>query len=337
MAKITNGNNLTGNANGTLNGKPAEYNNPVIPVGFKTSNEGASWSLSSDGTYVTGWNEGLVIQDGSGNQFVWVPIHNQAVIENGKTIPAVSYEKWTSSKNGAPTASNTTNDSLPSGVQNEETQITTYKGFYIARYEAGIPTDDSNLTAGLTTASIDARNKTGKPVSKKNQIPWNYIDYTISKANAESMYTSGHVKSGLVTGSQWDATMKWLEKSSVDVQSNSRSWGNYYDAAVTGITEYSTDCGASWTTVSSTTKGISTQWLLKTGNTDYTSRKDIYDLAGNLWEWTNEIYSSNCVIRGGYHGSYFGGGARYPAASRDSYSINTARYDTGFRCVLYIQ
>ena len=44
-------------------------------------------------------------------------------------------------------------------------------------------------------------------------------------------------------------------------------------------------------------------WIIKTGNTEYTRKNNIYDLAGNLWEYTNEIN----VDRGGgfYHERYF--------------------------------
>ena len=323
MAKITNGNNLTGNANGTLNGKFAEYNNPVIPVGFRTSNEGASWSLSADGTYVTGWNDGLVIEDAEtgGNQFVWVPVDGTNVTYD------YHYSKGS-------TGNTSLEESLPTGISSEDTQITTYKGFYIARYEAGIP---ETLTSAISNTL--ARDTSGIPVSKKNQVPWNYISWSKAKENAQNMYklanTNNHVQSTLITDRMWETTMQWLEKANINVASDSRSWGNYKDAAVTGITEYSGDYGESWTKVSSTTKGTSTMWLLKTGHTDYTKIKNIYDLAGNLWEWTNAKYSSfsDYITRGGSYGS---NGRGYPAAYRNHIS-DTGNKHLGFRVGLFVQ
>ena len=44
------------------------YKNPIIPEGFHT----ASWEKQEDGA-IKGWNNGLVIEDDKGNQFVWVP------------------------------------------------------------------------------------------------------------------------------------------------------------------------------------------------------------------------------------------------------------------------
>ena len=318
---IANGNNITGITNGTLTGGEYSYNNPVIPVGFRTSNEGASWSLSADGTYVTGWDDGLVIEDAEtgGNQFVWVPVDGTNVTYdyhyNVKSQGSTDFEQ-----------------NLPEGVSSEETQITTYKGFYIARYEAGIP---ETLTSAISTADITARNVVGTPVSKKNQVPWNYISWSNAKENAQNMYkladTNNHVQSTLITDRMWEATLQWLK------QSGSRSWGNYYDAAVTGITEYSEDKGATWTKVSSTTKEPSTRrlWLLKTGHTDYTSRKNIYDLAGNLWEWTNAKYnssSSSYVRRGGSYCYEVG----YSAIGRGGYS-DEGYHSIGFRAGLFVQ
>ena len=115
---------------------------------------------------------------------------------------------------------------------------------------------------------------------------------------------------------------------------NSTSWGNYYDAAVTGITQYSTNYGATWTDVASTTKSANIAWLLKTGHSDYTKRNNIYDLAGNLYEWSNEIYSSDRVFRGcGYNDH----GRLRPAALRYNSGAAGTAYDLGFRCALYIK
>ena len=318
------------NTNGTENAKVGSgkfsYDNPVIPVGFRTSNEGASWSLSADGTYVTGWNEGLVIQDGSGNQFVWVPVDGTNVTYN--------YHYNVGSQGDI-----NLEQSLPTGITSEDTQIATYEGFYIARYEAGIP---ETLTSAIPTASLTARSVSGIPVSKKNQVPWNYISWSKAKENAQNMYklsnTNNHVQSTLVTDRMWETTMQWLanEPLNLDVTSDSKSWGIYNNAAVTGITEYSTNDGASWILkTDNNAKETNKSWLLKTGNTDYTKRKNIYDLAGNLWEWTNAKYNSTSayVTRGG---SYYNYGATYPAAYRSGDS-DTGEYGIGFRIGLFVQ
>ena len=51
------------------------YKKPIIPEGFHTvETETASWNKQDDGT-VEGWNNGLVIEEDKGNQFVWVPVN----------------------------------------------------------------------------------------------------------------------------------------------------------------------------------------------------------------------------------------------------------------------
>ena len=173
------------------------------------------------------------------------------------------------------------------------------------------------------------RNKTDTPLSQKNQIPWNYINYTNAKASAENMKKESNVQSGLITGRMWDRTMKWIEDAGDNVQTDSKAWGNYKNAPVTGITEYSTNDGATWTTVGVTIKETSTSWLLETGHTDYTKRKNIYDLAGNLYEWTNEVYSTKRVIRGGL---YADRGSEFPVACRFGVDVsNTFSIMVGFR------
>ncbi len=335
--EITNGNNISGTENGTITGKKYAYNNPIIPVGFKTlDTTDAKWE-STDGKTINGWNNGLVITDAeeNGNEFVWVPVDgtNVTYIRRFIKIHNASITSLTQ----------LSDDTLPSGVTSEQTQITKYGGFYIGRYEAGI---SSALTTALNTASAEARDVTGKPVTKKNQIPWNFISYTKSKANAERMYTGSNIKSGLVTGTMWDTVMLWLENSEVNVKTDSRDWGNYSNSAVTGITQYSPagNYGASWTSVNSKTKptggssAVAYRWLLKTGNSNYTKRKNIYDLAGNVGEWTNEavmikstLYS---VVRGG---TFADEGTNTPGMYRRHFERMNQLYGFGFRVALYIQ
>jgi type II secretory pathway pseudopilin PulG len=251
------------------------YNNPVIPAGFVAVNTTrAKWNnLNTD------YNNGLVIQDANANQFVWVPVDGTNV----------TYSKWCTTGNSY---ASTTDDTLPTGVTSESTQIDTYKGFYIARYEAG---NASNIV-----------------VSKKGATVWNNINYTDSKAKAQAMYTSTNVKSGLVTGTMWDTTMKWVQNSGKSV-TDSRAWGNYTDS------------------ISPANVGNAT--LRTTGYSNNWQAKNIYDLAGNVWEWTNEIYSSRRIHRGGAYDVF---GSSDPAAYRYNGGVASTNTDIGFRVVLYI-
>ncbi|MDD2376529.1 MAG: hypothetical protein PHD15_04365 [Clostridia bacterium] len=230
-----------------------------------------------DGTeWPTDWNEGLVIEDISGNQFVWVPV-------DGTNVP---YAKWCTT--GISNAT-TTNDSILSGAVDENTQVTTYGGFYIARYEAG------NQAATL--------------VSKKNATVWTNINYNNSKTQSEAMYNTAEVKSGLVTGTQWDTAMKWIQNASISI-TDSTIWGNHLNSVVTG-------------------HGVKQV----AGYSEIWKAKNIYDLAGNTWDWTNEIYSSSRVGRGGNYGN---SGSDYSAAYRSSIDPIGTGGNVSFRVVLYI-
>ena len=335
-------NNINGDSNKTYTGEETSPSNPVIPVGFKISNDGASWNLLSDGKTVEGWNSGLVIEDKDGNQFVWVPVDGTNVTYTKKD--------WAYKDVLITGLDVVKTDDFPEKVkttwkQDEQSQITKYHGFYIARYEAGIPKDMEEEPIDKTSEGITKlRNTSGIPVSKKNQIPWGNITYTNAKTNAEMMYTGGNVQSGLLTGTMWDTTLQWLIKTNAvtesEVNNDSTKWGNHATSEIDGITSYSKN-GIEWINENAkkpkSENGLNANcmWILKTGNTEYTKRNNIYDLAGNLWEWTYEIYDNDS----NYHIHRSGGYQWYgsaPAGYRQRIAIDTATIQIGFRVALYI-
>ena len=95
-----------------------------------------------------------------------------------------------------------------------------------------------------------------------------------------------------------------------------------------------------------------TLYELPTGALDMTKKNNIYDLAGNMWEWTTETgehkikdANGNSVDDGngaGTHAVRRGGGFNYgggngPVAYRNGdYSASGCSVNVGFRVVLYI-
>ena len=240
-----------------------------IPIGF---------------TYKEGTKDtGLVIQDEKGNEFVWVPATES------------TYRKDTSFQGTTPTG----DDTLPNGITDETADVVKYGGFYIGRYEAGIPEGDTS-----------PNNKKGIPVSKKDATVWTNINYTNSKASAESMISNEYVQTGLLTGKAWDTTCHWIEDSLKSINESaslkdSRYYGNYSGTKRTA--------------------GFSENW----------KTKNIYDLAGNVWEWASEVYSSNFIYRGG--GGYDrDGGSCSPVSCRGYGGTSSAVTELGFRPRLYI-
>ena len=79
-----------------------------------------------------------------------------------------------------------------------------------------------------------------------------------------------------------------------DINEDSTSWGNYRNSKFNFTGKYSTNDGTNFTDVTtSTEKPDNKRYLLGTGVTDYTKKNNIYDLAGNCYEWTTESDSSD--------------------------------------------
>ena len=95
-----------------------------------------------------------------------------------------------------------------------------------------------------------------------------------------------------------------------------------------------------WTKISETYEKPNTSpdynTLLSTGISDYTKKMNIYDFAGNEWEWTLEKTSDSgipCAFRGG---SFYNAGSSYPASGRGSNDTTNAVSAIGFRPALYV-
>ena len=149
-------------------------------------------------------------------------------------------------------------------------------------------------------------------------------------------------------GIQWDLVLKhleingeWDESNTPQyyLTSNSSDWGNYRDIGFDidrgGYSE-SPSTANSFTSVNGTyQKPENSSVLLTTGATERNNRMNIYDLAGNVYEWTLEKSTganAPCVIRGGYY-SFAGSGS--PASNRRSDSTSSSYDLIGFRPALY--
>ena len=250
-------------------------------------------------TYKEGTKEaGVVIEDGSHNEFVWIPSTESEYVKD-----------FSFPSNYSATSSNTSEESFLSNLD-ETADVKKYGGFYIGRYEATIP-------EGATSPT----NTTGVPTCKSGRTVWTDIDYTNSKASAESMYTgdASSVQSGLLTGKAWDRTCHYIEDYITTINTNStlrdsRYYGNYSNSQAPA------DNGKGTRQVS----GYNENW----------KTKNIYDLAGNVWEWTYEARSSHRIDRGG---SYNFNGDTHPVSCRSLNVPSNTNVSLGFRLRLYIK
>ena len=185
--------------------------------------------------------------------------------------------------------------------------IKKYGGFYIGRYELGY----ENNQAVVRKMNIN-----------NNNINW----YTSYKRCLTLKGSNDNIKTMMITGSLWDETLEWLVKSGATnsagtaltyqlVGSNSTTFGNYYNATFSYIAKDAEQ------PVETETKAVNTSTIIPTGSAEYAKTNNIYDMAGNVLEWTTEAYSTNYrVERGGYYSS-----SGSPMANRSS---NVPAYDS---------
>ena len=181
---------------------------------------------------------------------------------------------------------------LEKEFNNMVASVEKYGGFYIGRYETGnINQDTPVIQKGNTNISSQT---------------W----YNMYKRCKNIKGENTNVETGMIWGNQWDRTLMWLietgNKTKEQIADDSTSWGNYYNATF----EYVNSSG------STTTKNENSGTRIPTGSTEYTKANNIYDLAGNVWDWTMEASSTlSRVFRGGY---YSNNGTNIPAVYRSS-------------------
>lgn len=175
-------------------------------------------------------------------------------------------------------------------------------GFYVARYELSY-----NSTA------LKGESKRAKTVSIAADDATKYWYGLYSVCQGMYNQTADKVQSLMITGAQYDQIMIWMR----NVKNTSED-RKYYIKDSTGMGYY----GQS----SKTTSGSNNAYAVK----------KVFDLAGNLYEWTSEALStSNRSFRGGVFNI---NGSDYPASGRNSgtYPGNAYGYSSA-RTALYIK
>ena len=332
--------NTKASRNGTINGEEGNSNTPTIPKGYTPINtETSNWG---DGTYAPSQDSvdhGLVIRDDSDNEWVWIPVPDVTVMCDtaneteytlcGTSVTTKLYSKseiikrqtrttpGTSTSGsyrepdlvvGSDGASYDTKDTYYKtilGFDSKEKMaeafvaeykemiesIRKYGGFYIGRYE-------------LSEAGV-----------KKNQPTLTNTNWYNLYKKCKSLNASEKVKTEMIWGCQWDVTCNFIaNKGDKKDITNASSWGNYFTStgnAKVVVTENGTE----------TKKYGSKQ---NTGYSEYWKANNIYDLAGNCMESTQETNSTSYrVSRGGYYGdfgsSYAAFNCGYPYDDNDSY------------------
>ena len=265
-----------------------------IPGGFGVHEDSA-----------TDADDGIVITDGT-NEFVWIPVNDYTTMYTEATGTALSgssagvtattdvYSKLRIRSGDSFTAGipNSTNvrepDILISYDTNEQyysilaesaqemaedmveeytatyNSIKTYHGFYIGRYEL--------------TGTVE------KPTVQKEQAVLTSQNWYNLKKACTNVVSTEYAQTTMVYGNQWDEVMSWLVategKTDYEVNTDSSSWGNYSNSSGDAAIE-----GAGSKQIS----GFSDAW----------SANNIYDLAGNCYEWTQEANNTGVRVNRG--------------------------------------
>ena len=271
-------------------------NTVTVPAGFKIASDSA-----------TKQEDGIVIEDKDGNQYVWIPVANISSYvrtDYGPCFDAEGYYAYS--------------ETMPS---DEQTSVSTYKGYYIGRYEAG----DSVSTASKTVRQYEA-SATNNVAIKKGQAPYNLVTRDQANTLAIGIKTQeGYsATTKLCSSYAWDTAVNLIQNKVAKYGTKSPQ-GNYEDTTfsytdITGATQ---------------TKASGSEILIPTGQTKPVC--NIYDMGGNAWEWTTEEETTYsifpCVIRGGGYNSDY---SESPAGYRTYDGTTYSTYDTAFRATLYM-
>lgn len=278
-----------------------------VPVGFSPI------ITSEQGNINTGF---VIKNDTDGNEFVWIP----CTIE--KQVGKIQYTRYAFDKTdwsyGQVTQGrDVETDSvriyrndfssdyyIESMTTQEKESIKQYNGFYLARYEAGTTVKRTNQITTTSTVVIQ------KSSSEQTIYPYNFVTYEEAKQQAEQLYSKSkdNVISRLCSSYAWDTAIQYIQTKEADYGVTSK--GNYSNSligspAATGITN---------------------------------PVNNIYDMAGNVYEWTTEKWTNTTyfspVLRGG---SYADTSSEFPAGTRGNVSQENQKDSYfGFRVALYL-
>ena len=281
--------------------------------------EGYIVSENSDENIV---NKGLVVSDSRGNEYVWI----SCTVDSSSNKLQYKRTEWGVEKDGTDnsraikdeltlkdidvTYSKTDTDNgineeiskeIVAQINAEKESIKKYGGYYIGRYEVG----KDNKTA----------------VIKAEQEPYVNIKWSKAYELAKGIGGGEGATTYLCSSYSWDTAINFIQNTT----------GKNYATSIIGF-------NGNWKSQEvkdssgKVIKPVNTAQRLNTGLT--TALCNIYDMGGNVGEFTTELNpgtSETVVLRGG---DYYGNG---PAGYRWDTNSGYACSDFGFRATLFLK
>ena len=281
----------------------------IVPAGFKVVN--------TDDLTV---EKGIVVEDSKGNQYVWIP----CTTEDSKSQLQFKRTEWDVEVDGADNSraskdeltltcpENYSDNGLTYAVVNEiVTQVKAEKdsvrrngGYYIGRYEVG------------------DENGTGTAVIKADQTPMANIIWSTAYSKAKGIGGGTGATTYLCSSYAWDTAINFIQNNGFQNYAKAREDSyneNWFDKNVKDST-------------GKIIKAANKAERLSTGKT--TPKCNIYDMGGNVAEFTTEVMPSTSepvVLRGGYYLINGPAGQRYDNITSDAYNYR------GFRATLFLK
>ena len=316
-----------------------------VPIGYTASSASGENSVNDGFVIYEGTEE---VNDGnvstaktSRNQFVWIPVEDISQIANqtngtdGKGRQNYQGKLYDFSTSGATEKSSygqgtesyrepdivteydgdseylsilglSSSSEFKTQLQEEYNEmiesVDRYGGFYIGRYETG------NL----------AENTSTEPVVVKGNDSIGGVNWYYQYQNSKLIGANKNVASTMIWGSMFDRVFIWLtetgDKTYSDIM-NSSSWGNYPNSTGAAATN--------------------SKRQQPTGANDAWQANNIYDLAGNVWDWTIEAYGTGHRVDRG--GDYMGNGSGCTASDRFNIAPSYTYSNSSSRSALYIK
>ncbi|MFR7874588.1 MAG: hypothetical protein ACLU33_05110 [Christensenellales bacterium] len=323
--------NTKATKNGTIDGKEPNINNPIIPKGYTPINAGnATWGDGSSSPAQSSIDNGLVIKDDNNNEWVWIPVEASTLSnmyatstkENGETISGdvgvttKMYTKTTTIGKTGDTVTisrstpNTTDYREPDlVVGSDSTSYDKNESYYktILGYDSpkamaeAFTTDYANMIASIQKYGgfYIGRYELSNEGVQKGKETLTYTNWYNLYQKCTTLNASDKVESKMIWGIQWDLACDFISKKGEQKSiTNSTTWGNYPDSTGNAAV------------MDGETKKYGSKQV--TGYSEYWKANNIYDLAGNCTEWTQEANDTNYRASRGDDCNYNG-----PASSRD--------------------